>query len=134
MSASSLHLFKKNELHELLIAISMSFCRKQAIQASFIKNNEHCTAVKKPASRASVCKFNAPLRIKKHALQASFNKLNTFILKNQAPCTANNFGIMYSRKRISHNSFPNLIYIFPKAFMIFCQELQDSKRNYENQI
>ncbi len=48
--------------------------------------------------------------------------------------TANNFGIMYSRKRISQNSFPNLINIFPKSFMIFCQELQDPKRNYENQI
>ncbi len=49
-------------------------------------------------------------------------------------CTANNFGIMYSRKRISQNSFPNFIYIFPKSFMRFCQELQDPKRNYENQI
>jgi hypothetical protein len=49
-------------------------------------------------------------------------------------CTANNFGIMYSRKRISQNSFPTFIYIFPKIFMIFCQELQDTKRNYENQI
>jgi hypothetical protein len=37
--------------------------------------------------------------------------------------TANNFGLMYSRKRISQNSFPNFIYIFPKSFMIFCQEL-----------
>jgi hypothetical protein len=49
-------------------------------------------------------------------------------------CTANKFGIMYSRKRISQNSFPNFIYIFPKSFMIFCQELEDPKRNYENQI
>jgi hypothetical protein len=48
--------------------------------------------------------------------------------------TANNFGIMYSRKRSSQNSFPNLIYIFPESFMIFCQELQDPKRNYENQV
>jgi hypothetical protein len=48
------------------------------------------------------------------------------------PLTANNFGIMYSRKRISQNSFPNLIHIFPKSFMIFCQELQDPERNYEN--
>jgi hypothetical protein len=39
---------------------------------------------------------------------------------------ANNFGIMYSRKRISQNSFPNLIYIFPKSFMIFY-----SVRNYK---
>jgi len=41
---------------------------------------------------------------------------------------------MYSRIRISQNSFPNFIYMFPKSFMIFCQELQDPKRNYENQI
>ncbi len=33
--------------------------------------------------------------------------------------TANKFGLMYSRKRISQNSFPNFIYIFPKSFMIF---------------
>ncbi len=46
--------------------------------------------------------------------------------------TANNFGIMYSRKRISQNSFPNFIYIFPS--MIFCQELQDPERNCEIQI
>jgi hypothetical protein len=43
-------------------------------------------------------------------------------------CTANNFGIMYARKRISQNSFPNLIYIFPKSFMIFCQELQQDPK------
>jgi hypothetical protein len=48
--------------------------------------------------------------------------------------TANNFGLMYSRKRISQNSFPNLIYIFPKSFMILCQELSNPKRNYKNQI
>ncbi len=48
--------------------------------------------------------------------------------------TANNFGFMYSQKRISQNSFPNGIYIFPKSFMIFCQELRNPKRNYENQI
>jgi hypothetical protein len=47
--------------------------------------------------------------------------------------TANKFGLMHSRKRISQNSFPNFIYIFPKSFMIFCQELLDPKRNYENQ-
>jgi hypothetical protein len=41
---------------------------------------------------------------------------------------------MYSRERISQNSFPNFIYIFPKSFMIFCQELLDPKRNYKNQI
>jgi hypothetical protein len=40
---------------------------------------------------------------------------------------------MYSRERISQNSFPNFIYIFPKSFMIFCQELLDPKRNYKNQ-
>ncbi len=50
------------------------------------------------------------------------------------PLTANKFGLMYSRKRISQNSFPNFIYIFPKSFMMFCQELLDPKRNYENQI
>ncbi len=48
--------------------------------------------------------------------------------------TANNFRLIYSRKRISQNSFPNFIYIFPKSFMIFCQELSNLKRNYENQI
>ncbi len=48
--------------------------------------------------------------------------------------TANKFGLRYSRKRISQNSIPNFIYIFPKSFMIFCQELLDPKRNYENQI
>jgi hypothetical protein len=48
--------------------------------------------------------------------------------------TANNFGFMYSRNRIGQYSFPNFIYIFPKAFMKFGQELQDFKRNYENQI
>ncbi len=48
--------------------------------------------------------------------------------------TANNFGFMYSRNRISQYSFPNFIYIFPKSFMKFCQELLDPKRNYENQI
>ncbi len=37
-------------------------------------------------------------------------------------CTANNFGLMCCRKRISQNSFPNFIYIIPKSFMIFCQE------------
>ena len=41
---------------------------------------------------------------------------------------------MYSRKRISQNSFPNFIFIFPKSFMIFCQEPLDPKRNYKNQI
>ncbi len=34
---------------------------------------------------------------------------------------------MYFRKRISQNSFPNLINVFPKSFMIFWQELQDPK-------
>jgi hypothetical protein len=48
--------------------------------------------------------------------------------------TANNFGLMYSRKRISQNSFPNYIHIIPKSFMVFCQELHNPKRNYENQI
>jgi hypothetical protein len=53
---------------------------------------------------------------------------------HQGICTANNFGLMCSRKRISQNSFPNLIYIIPKSFMVFCQELHNPKRNYENQI
>ncbi len=48
--------------------------------------------------------------------------------------TANKFGIMYSRKRISQNLFLNFIFIFPKSFMIFCRELKDPKRNYESQI
>jgi hypothetical protein len=48
--------------------------------------------------------------------------------------TANNFGLMYSRKRISQNSFSNFIHIIPKSFMEFCQELHNPKRNYENQI
>jgi hypothetical protein len=48
--------------------------------------------------------------------------------------TATKFGLMYSRKRISQTSFPNLISTFPKSLMIFCQELLDPKRNYENQI
>ncbi len=48
--------------------------------------------------------------------------------------TANNFGLMYSRKRISQNSFPNLSHIIPKSLMVFCQELHNLKRKYENQI
>ncbi len=48
--------------------------------------------------------------------------------------TANNFGLMCSRKRIGQNSFPNLICIIPKSFMVFWQELHNPKRNYENQI
>ncbi len=48
--------------------------------------------------------------------------------------TANNFGLMCSRKRISQNSFPDLIHIIPKSFMVFCQELHNPKRNCENQI
>ncbi len=52
----------------------------------------------------------------------------------QSTHTANNFGLLYSRKRISQNSFPNFLYIFPKSFMIFCQELSNPKQNYENQI
>ncbi len=51
---------------------------------------------------------------------------------NKVIHTANNFGFMYSRKRISQYSFPNFTYIFPKSFMIFCHELLDPKRNYEN--
>jgi hypothetical protein len=48
--------------------------------------------------------------------------------------TANNFGLMCSRKRISQNSFPNLIYIIPKSFMVVCQELHNPKRNYETRF
>ncbi len=44
------------------------------------------------------------------------------LIRNRS-CTANNFGLMYSRKRISQNSFPILIYIIPKSFTVFCQEL-----------
>jgi hypothetical protein len=43
--------------------------------------------------------------------------------------TANNFGLTYSRKTVSQNSFPNFIYIIPKSFIIFCQELGNPKRN-----
>ncbi len=41
-------------------------------------------------------------------------------------CTANNFELVYSRQRISPNSFPTFNYIFPKSFMIFQQELLDA--------
>jgi hypothetical protein len=40
--------------------------------------------------------------------------------------TGNNFEFIYSRQRISQNSFPKLIHIFPKSFMIFQQELLDA--------
>ncbi len=36
------------------------------------------------------------------------------------------FEFMYSRQRISQNSFPKFIYIFAKSFMIFRQELLDA--------
>ncbi len=36
--------------------------------------------------------------------------------------TANNFGLMYSRKRISQNSFSNFIFITPKSFMVHCKK------------
>ncbi len=61
-----------------------------------------------------------------------FKALKTWVWS--VPHTANNFGFMYSRKRISQNSFPNFIHIIPKSFMVFCQELRNPKRNYENQI
>jgi hypothetical protein len=54
--------------------------------------------------------------------------------RSSSSCTANNFGLMCSRKRIGQNSFPNLIYVILKSFMVFCQELHNPKRNYENQI
>ena len=37
-------------------------------------------------------------------------------------------------KELAKNSFPNFIHIIPKSFMVFCQELRNPKRNYENQI
>ncbi len=40
--------------------------------------------------------------------------------------TGNNSEFIYSRQRISQNSFPKLIHIFPKSFMIFQQELLDA--------
>ncbi len=58
---------------------------------------------------------------------------HVFILTGANQCTPINFGFMYSWKRISKNSFPNFIYIFPKSFMKFCLELRNPKRNYENQ-
>jgi hypothetical protein len=89
-------------------------------------------------------------KAKKLAAQASTGLIKHLhiksILKPLAACTANNFGFMYSRKRISQKSFPKFIYIYPKSFMIFCQELLDAatmpwpleefnpKRNNENQI
>ncbi len=51
----------------------------------------------------------------------------------QPVCTANNFGLMCSR-RISQNSFPNLIYIIPKSFVVFWQELHNPKRNYKTRF
>jgi hypothetical protein len=46
----------------------------------------------------------------------------SLILLRFSICTANNFEFMYSLQRISLNSFPKFIYIFPKSFMIFQQE------------
>jgi hypothetical protein len=40
--------------------------------------------------------------------------------------TANNFELMYSRQRISQNSFPKFLYIVPKSFIIFLRELLDA--------
>ncbi len=60
--------------------------------------------------------------------------ISGLIVKGSVRYIANNFGLMYSRKRISQKSFPNFIHIISKSFVIFCQELQDPKRNYENQI
>ncbi len=70
----------------------------------------------------------------KHSTQSSGFIGDTWLSVLTDRHTANKFGIMYSRIRISQNSFPNFNYIFSKSFMIFCQELQDPKRNYENQI
>jgi hypothetical protein len=51
-----------------------------------------------------------------------------FELTGANQCTPNNFRFMYSWKRVSQNSFPNFIYIFPKSFMKFWQELRNPKR------
>jgi hypothetical protein len=45
--------------------------------------------------------------------------------------TANNFVFL---KRISQNSFPNIICIIPKSFTVFCQELHNPKRNYKTRF
>jgi len=68
------------------------------------------------------------------AVNIGKTKFIIFHNKGDDPHTAKKFGLMYSRKRISQNLFPNFIYIFAKSFMIFCQELLDPKKNYENQI
>jgi hypothetical protein len=47
--------------------------------------------------------------------------------KGQGVSTANNFEFMYSRQRISKNSFPKFTDIFPKSFMIFQQECMKKK-------
>jgi hypothetical protein len=47
---------------------------------------------------------------------------------------ANNFGLMYSRKRNSQNLFPNFIHIIPKSFVVFCKELCNPKRNYRFEL
>jgi hypothetical protein len=40
--------------------------------------------------------------------------------------TANSFQFLYYLIRISQNSFPNFIYIFPKSFMIFQKEILEA--------
>ncbi len=40
---------------------------------------------------------------------------------------------LQSLKKNKPKLVSNFIYIFPKSFMIFCQELHNPKRNYENQ-
>jgi hypothetical protein len=42
------------------------------------------------------------------------------------PTLQNNFELMYSRQRVSQNSFTKFLYIVPKSFIIFQQELLDA--------
>jgi hypothetical protein len=52
-------------------------------------------------------------------LSLTFSIVGVQLCRKLKVRTANNFGLMYSRKRICQNSFPNFIYIFQKSFMIF---------------
>jgi hypothetical protein len=47
---------------------------------------------------------------------------SAYPISERGSYNANNFRFMYYQKRISQNSFPNLIYIFPKSFLIFQKE------------
>ncbi len=46
--------------------------------------------------------------------------------RNCAASALISISVTYSRQRISQNSFPKLIFIVPKSFMIFQQELLDA--------